>query len=119
MVDAFGDVRRAFEDVDVPDADDAAAVRFEPARARGVAVGLFFFQVGCAVELDDEFGFGAKEVGDEAADRGLAAEAKAGELFAAQKRPELRSPSVIERRSWRARAVRLGIRQWAEGLAAA
>ena len=89
MVDGFGDFGGVFEDVDVPDADDAAAVLFEPVGAGGVAVAAFFVGVRGAVEFDDQFGLRAKEVGDVGADRGLAAEAEAGELFSAQEVPEL------------------------------
>jgi hypothetical protein len=45
--------------------------------------------VRSAVEFDDQFGFGTKEVCDVGADRCLSAEAKSRELFSAQQRPEL------------------------------
>ena len=89
VVDGFRYLCGMFEDVGVPDADYAAAVLFEPACAGGVAVAAFFVGVWGAVELDDQFGLRAEEVGDEGADRGLAAEAEAGELFAAEELPEL------------------------------
>src|SRR5215203_56631 len=64
-------------------------MRFEPACAFGVTVVAFLIDVRRAVELDDQFGFGAEEIGDVGADLCLPAEAKAGELFAAQEPPQL------------------------------
>ena len=67
----------------VPEADDAIPARLEPIGAR-----LTFFGMLSAIDLDDEFRLGAKEIDDIGSERMLAAEAETFELFSPQARPQ-------------------------------
>ena len=67
------------EHVVVPEANDAVAFRFEPARAR--RIGFFLIHMLSAVDFEDEIGFRTEEIDDIAADGLLAAKAEAVELL--------------------------------------
>ncbi len=66
----------------VPETDHTVALRFEPFRPRAV-----IFLMLAAISFHNQFGFGAEEIGDVAADRLLPTKAEAVDLSAAQPGP--------------------------------
>ncbi|BAL05970.1 hypothetical protein BJ6T_06750 [Bradyrhizobium japonicum USDA 6] len=75
-------------DIQVGEAENFEALRFDRGRATRIGPFALIREVLAAVELDDELGCMADEIGDVALDRHLAAEARAIQPVAAQLRPE-------------------------------
>ncbi len=75
------------EDIDIPEADHAAAMRFEPARACCITAHLRFVRVGFAIQFYNELRLRTEEIGNVRTDACLPAEAEARELFASKQTP--------------------------------
>ena len=85
LQDGGGDSFRVFEDVAIPETQNAEALGFKPGCSRRVG-----FRIGmlAAIGFDDQFQLQAGEVRHEAADRTLAAEFDAAEGTIAQEPPQ-------------------------------
>src|SRR5579862_265647 len=86
--DCLQDKLRRLQHIDVPESQDAIAVRFKPLASRNVVQGLLFVRMMEAVQFHDQRRRGAVEVRDVDAERLLPAEAYL-HAFAAQQAPEL------------------------------
>jgi hypothetical protein len=64
-------------DLGICKSDHLIAFGFQPSCAHSIILDLVGGGVGVAINLNDEFGFQATEVGDKAADRMLTADLKA------------------------------------------
>lgn len=83
--DGFNDAVRVHEDIMVPEADDAVAMRFDKRGARGVAVAGRMLS---AVQFDHQSRPPASKVGDMRSDRKLTDEFEAVDLPGAQPCPQ-------------------------------
>lgn len=88
-IDRFRNVIRPLEHIDIPEADDTAAMRFEPARADFIVTDLLFIGMRRTVDLDDQSRLGAEEIRDVGSDSSLPPETETGEPLAAQQQPKL------------------------------
>jgi hypothetical protein len=80
-------ISRTFEDIDIPKANDAAAMRFQPPCASEIAVHAFFVRVRRSVQFDNEPRFRTEEIGDIGTYRCLPAKTKPRKPLSAEQKP--------------------------------